>query len=57
MPTLWVNLSGHSLSDPDFHETITHNLRESQVGGECLCFEITETAAIARMNVAFRNSG
>jgi diguanylate cyclase (GGDEF)-like protein len=54
MPTLWINLSGHSLSDPDFHEAMTRLLRETDVPGACLCCEITETAAIARMEVAFR---
>ncbi len=42
-----VNLSGPSISNPDFLEWLSSNIGPSSVPGEWLQFEITETAAVA----------
>jgi len=49
---LFVNLSGGTLSDPDFGSLIEEELREQQVRPDLIGFEITETAAIANLPVA-----
>ncbi len=49
-----INLSGHSLSEEDFLTFITRQLDDTQVPPEKLCFEITETAAIANLAAATR---
>jgi diguanylate cyclase (GGDEF)-like protein/PAS domain S-box-containing protein len=49
---LSINLSGQSLSDTDFCAHIVHQLRSRQIRGDQICFEITETAAIADMSAA-----
>ena len=49
---LSINLSGQSLSDTDFCAHIVHQLRSRQIRGDQICFEITETAAIAGMSAA-----
>lgn len=41
-----VNLSGHSLGSSDFHHFLEQLLKSDPVDPACLCFEITETAAI-----------
>ena len=46
---LCVNLSGHSLSDEDFTATALQMIRDSGVTPSNLCFEVTETAAIANL--------
>ncbi len=46
----FVNLSGNSLSDDHFLNAIETKLIEENVPGERLCFEVTETAAIANLN-------
>lgn len=43
-----INLSGQSLSDPDFLNYIIEQLNEYQIAAEKICFEITETAAISK---------
>ena len=47
-----INLSGASINDERFTSFATELIENSQVPGSCLCFEITETAAIAQMNHA-----
>lgn len=44
-----INLSGQSLGDPDFMGFLEQVLDETEVPPENLCFEITETAAIANL--------
>jgi len=50
--TCAINLSGASLGDNDLLEFIRHNILEHGVAAEKLCFEITETSAIASMDSA-----
>jgi diguanylate cyclase (GGDEF)-like protein/PAS domain S-box-containing protein len=47
-----VNLSGASLSDEDLHNYIVDSFARYKVAPEQICFEITETAAIANMPAA-----
>ena len=47
-----VNLSGHTLSSPDFAEFMQEKFAEHNVPPQCLYFEITETAAIANVERA-----
>src|SRR5688572_30369167 len=47
-----INLSGHTLSSPDFAEFIQAKLTEYAVPPTCLFLEITETAAIANVERA-----
>lgn len=49
---LSINLSGQSLSDQSVLEHILQLLTTSNTSAEMLCFEITETAAIANMSHA-----
>jgi EAL domain-containing protein (putative c-di-GMP-specific phosphodiesterase class I) len=44
-----VNLSGHSIGDPELLELIERRLRETGVPPDWLIFEITETAAVANI--------
>jgi diguanylate cyclase (GGDEF)-like protein/PAS domain S-box-containing protein len=44
-----VNLSGTSLSDDSFLDDVRALLKASKVPPEAICFEITETAAIANL--------
>lgn len=48
----FVNLSGASLSDSDFFSFIKETIARYHLQPELLCFEITETAAIANLNKA-----
>ncbi|MDH4013474.1 MAG: EAL domain-containing protein [Chromatiales bacterium] len=51
--TLAVNLSGTSLSDASFLEDVARQIAAEHLPPHALCFEITETAAIANLgNVA-----
>ncbi|ABC29360.1 predicted signal transduction protein containing a membrane domain, an EAL and a GGDEF domain [Hahella chejuensis KCTC 2396] len=45
----FINLSGASLSDDKVFEDIRKNLRKYKIRPERICFEITETAAIAHL--------
>ena len=49
---LEVNLSAKSLGDPQFPEWVEQRLAASAIDASCLIFEITETAAIAKMDEA-----
>jgi EAL domain-containing protein (putative c-di-GMP-specific phosphodiesterase class I) len=48
--TLALNLSGTSLSDDRFRAWLTHELRGRRLPDGAICFEITETAAIANLD-------
>lgn len=50
--TCAINLSGASLGDTELLEFIRHNILEQGVAAEKICFEITETSAIASMDNA-----
>jgi EAL domain-containing protein (putative c-di-GMP-specific phosphodiesterase class I) len=47
-----INLSGQSISDPYFHQFVIDELARHAIDRDTLCFEITETAAIAGMSRA-----
>ncbi len=47
-----INLSGHSLNDTSLLEFIFERLAQYPVRREQLCFEVTETATIARLDEA-----
>ncbi|HEX9627489.1 MAG TPA: EAL domain-containing protein [Acidiferrobacterales bacterium] len=49
-----INLSGQSLGDTEFLNTVIDILDASGVSPERMCFEITETAAIANLQRAAR---
>ncbi len=50
--TYFINLSGNSLSDEDFFDDIRSYLKEYRILPDRICFEITETAAIAKLSDA-----
>lgn len=47
-----INLSGVTLCDPTLVEYITGKLAEHRVPATAICFEVTETAAIANLGIA-----
>ena len=47
-----INLSGASINDERFTQFAIDLIKKSQVPGNCLCFEISEIAAIAQINQA-----
>lgn len=47
-----INLSGQSLSDPEFLEDVTELLNATTVPAGRLCFEITETAVVENFDSA-----
>lgn len=49
-----LNLSGVSLVDDELLLYIEQRIKQSNIRPECICFEITETAAIANLSVAIR---
>ncbi len=51
-PKLAINLSGASLGDSLFPEFVTQIFDEYNVSGSQVCFEITETTAIANLSQA-----
>lgn len=52
---IWtINISGRSLGDEEFLNVISEELDSAEVPGERICFEITETAAIANLRRASR---
>lgn len=54
IPSIAVNLSGRSLSEPGLPQTIGDELRRSGVDPARLIFEITETAAVSDLHDAQR---
>jgi diguanylate cyclase (GGDEF)-like protein len=50
--TCFINLSGASLSDDTFFDFIRSKLEEHKIPRNLICFEITETAAIANLSKA-----
>ncbi|MBS1270802.1 MAG: Cyclic di-GMP phosphodiesterase PdeB [Gammaproteobacteria bacterium] len=44
-----INLSGHSIGDGDFLDYLTEQLESSSVPPSKICFELTETAAVANL--------
>jgi EAL domain-containing protein (putative c-di-GMP-specific phosphodiesterase class I) len=53
-PRFGVNLSGVSLSDPAFEEFMLQQFERTGISPASICFEITETAAIANLARAAR---
>ena len=51
-PTLMINLSGQSITDEKFHDTVLKLIRFNPVHARNICFEITETAAVANLSQA-----
>ena len=49
-----INLSGASLSDPKLLDFIRNAMAEHKVAPQLICFEVTETVAIANLQVAVR---
>ena len=49
-----INLSGQSMADDIFIESVLETLRSSKVDTSRLCFEITETSAVSNMENATR---
>ncbi len=47
-----INLSGHTLSSPDFADFMQAKFQEYGIPPQSICFEITETAAIANVERA-----
>ncbi len=47
-----INLSGQSLCDPDMLEYVITELERSRIPPQRLCFEVTETAAVANLTSA-----
>jgi diguanylate cyclase (GGDEF)-like protein/PAS domain S-box-containing protein len=47
-----INLSGHSLSDENFLTFVSNQLEAMELAGNNICFEITETAAVANLTQA-----
>jgi EAL domain-containing protein (putative c-di-GMP-specific phosphodiesterase class I) len=52
LDTMSINLSGASVTDDGFMEFIKNKFLEYEVDPEKICFEITETAAIANLDSA-----
>ena len=50
--TMSINLSGSSITDDGFMKFIRNEMRKYGVDPEKICFEITETAAIANLDAA-----
>ncbi|MFZ5842790.1 MAG: EAL domain-containing protein [Pseudomonadota bacterium] len=50
--TCAINLSGASINQPLFHQFVAEELQRSGVAPERVCFEVTETTAIANLQSA-----
>jgi EAL domain-containing protein (putative c-di-GMP-specific phosphodiesterase class I) len=53
-PIFAINLSGHSMGDRALLEEIINQIETTKINPDQLCFEVTETAAIAHMASASR---
>jgi len=51
-PVFCINLSGQSFANPGFLPFITDEIRDSGIPPQNICFEVTETAAIANIDEA-----
>ena len=49
-----INLSGQSLANKDFQDSVIHQLMNSKLPLNKICFEITETAAISNLTMALK---
>jgi diguanylate cyclase (GGDEF)-like protein/PAS domain S-box-containing protein len=49
-----INLSGQSIGEESFHGFVVEELEKSQIDARRICFEITETAAISKLDSAIR---
>ena len=49
-----INLSGQSLADEDFQDSVIQQLMSSELPLDKICFEITETAAIRNLTMALK---
>ena len=49
-----VNLSGQSLNEKDFLRFVHREIGKSNVPAECICFEVTETAAVSNLAKAIQ---
>jgi diguanylate cyclase (GGDEF)-like protein/PAS domain S-box-containing protein len=49
-----INLSGATINDPDFHDTIGRKLEKTGIDPANICFEITENSAITHFRSAAR---
>lgn len=49
-----LNLSGHSIGDRAFHTYVLQQLNDINLPAEKICFEVTETAAVANLADAIR---
>ena len=49
-----INLSGQSMTEKDFLEFIHNQFETHNVPPECICFEVTETAAVANLEKAIK---
>ena len=54
LPRFGLNISGMSLGDPAFEEFVLQAIEKAAIPPSSLCFEITETAAIANLSRAAR---
>jgi diguanylate cyclase (GGDEF)-like protein/PAS domain S-box-containing protein len=52
-----INISGHSLADDGLKDFILDQLRRHNIPAEKICFEITETAAVSRLDQAIHFIG
>jgi EAL domain-containing protein (putative c-di-GMP-specific phosphodiesterase class I) len=52
--TFWINLSGQTLAQPEFADTLRTQIKTSPLPAHCLAFEITESSAIGNLDRAKR---
>lgn len=53
-PAFFINVSGATLGDESFHAFVRAQMRAHRIDPSILCFEITETAAVANLPMAIR---
>jgi len=50
---IWtINLSGQTLTDAHFYQFVLEEAERYQINPTCICFEVTETAAVANLSSA-----